>query len=44
MNDFLFIFDLKSVGYKEKEKGQINFQLICPLWLPNLDLNQGPSD
>ena len=27
MNDFLFIFDLKSVGYEEKEKGQtLNFE------------------
>ena len=24
-NESLFVFDLKSVGYKEKEKGQINF-------------------
>ena len=22
LNDFLFVFDLKSTGYKEKEKGQ----------------------
>ena len=34
----------KSVGYKEKKKDKSIFQLICPMWLPNLDLNQGPSD
>ena len=43
MNDFLFIFDLKSVGYKEK-KDKPSILKICPPWLPNLDLNQGPSD
>ena len=31
-------------GYEEKEKDKPSFLMICPLWLPNLDLNQGPSD
>ena len=38
MNDFLFIFDLKSVGYKEKEKGQINFSTDLSSVAPELGL------
>ena len=38
MNDFLFVFDLKSVGYKEKEKGQINFSTDLSSVAPELGL------
>ena len=34
----------KSAGYKEAKKDKSIFQLICPLWLLNQDLNLGPSD
>ena len=43
-NEFVFVFDLKSVGYGEKKKDKPSILKICPVWLPNLDLNQGPSD
>ncbi|MBR5564038.1 MAG: recombinase family protein [Bacteroidales bacterium] len=43
-NEFLFVFDLKSVGYGKKKKDKPSILKICPVWLPNLDLNQGPSD
>ena len=29
---------------EDQKKNKSIFQLICPLLLPNLDLNQGPSD
>ena len=38
LNDFLFVFDLKSVGYKEKEKGQINFSTDLSFVAPELGL------
>ena len=39
----LFSLDTK-VGYGEKKKDKPSILKICPVWLPNLDLNQGPSD
>ena len=37
-NEFLFVFDLKSVGYEEKEKGQtFNFEDLST-WAPELGL------
>lgn len=32
-NEFLFVFDLKSMGYKEKKTDKLSFLTICPLLL-----------
>ena len=41
-NEFLFVFDLKSVGYEEKEKGQtLNFEdlsTVAPAGIELLNL------
>ena len=38
-NEFLFIFDLKSVGYEEKEKGQtLNFEDLSSVAPPSIEM------
>ena len=38
-NEFMFVFDLKSVGYEEKEKGQtLNFEDLSTFAPPSIEL------